>query len=177
MSVTRDCSIAAYKWMNESGNASENRKRVYNLFRINGSMTGAIASEKYRSAFPNAGSSEVVRNRISELMRMDAIEVKGTVIDPNTKMTVSVFSVVTDRMPIKFVPKKSKAQLKIDALLAEVESLRSWNEHYKSAIPKGESAIIEENARLKEQLEASMSVGQQYHREMVKYKAELYKTR
>ncbi len=116
MNTTRDCSIAAWKWMNESGNVSQNRFRVYAIFKDLGNLTGAEASHFYKSKYQSATGSEVVRNRISELMRMDAIEVVGTTIDPHTRMSVSVFGIVRDRMPRKFVARKSKAQLKIDEL-------------------------------------------------------------
>ncbi len=129
--TAQDTSLLAWKYMNESGKVSENRKRVYNIFYEHGNMTGADCAKYYKDLFQHASQSEVVRNRITELVQMQALEEIGQRIDQNTKMLVKIYGIVKDKMPIPYVKKTSKHILKLRrALENEIQACADIAERY-----------------------------------------------
>jgi len=129
--TAQDTSLLAWKYMNESGKVSENRKRVYNIFYEHGNMTGAECAMYYKNIYKHASQSEVVRNRITELVQMQAVDEIGQRIDINTMMLVKIYGIVKDKMPIPYVKKTSKHTLKLRrALEIEIQACAEIAERY-----------------------------------------------
>jgi len=125
--------IEAYKKNMESGLISKRRAEVYQILSKYGPCTGSEASSKWK-AVKGERNSENIRNRITELVKMGAVEIVGNAVDKHTGMKVSVYDLsknvvvpLLKKPSSKDVIKKLKNQLekadkRIDNLLEAVNT-------------------------------------------------------
>jgi hypothetical protein len=103
---------AVYNKIKNEGLIGQNQLRVYDLLYKHGYMTGAELSRTYRKLYPSSSTSECVRNRLSELCKMQCVAEVGVKEDPETKNVVALFG-VTGSLPVIY-DKRSKKQIQRD---------------------------------------------------------------
>ena len=111
----RKTSISTYNEIKNNGHLSAKRFQVYDIFYEFGNLTGSEVSNIYKSRFPSSKTSETIRNRITELVKMKVCEELGTTEDPNSGRTVMLFG-ITDNMPVKLELPKTMNQKKNDIM-------------------------------------------------------------
>ncbi len=112
---SRKTSIETYNVIKNNGHLSAKRFQVYDLFYEFGNMTGGAMSELYKSKFPSSKTSETIRNRITELVKMKVVEELGTTKCPTSGRSVMLFG-ITDNMPVKLELPKTLNQKKLDLM-------------------------------------------------------------
>ena len=88
---------------------SKRRYQVYQILSDQGPMTGSQCSDEWKLNRDHLANSETVRNRITELIKMGAVEKVGEHTDLETGKSVSVFD-VTDSLPMPYKKNKTRAQ-------------------------------------------------------------------
>ena len=116
----RKTSLSTYNEIKNNGHLSKKRFQVYDLFFEFGNLTGSEVSTLYKSRFPSSKTSETIRNRITELVKMNVVEELGVTACPQSGRTVMLFG-LTDNLPIKLILPKTMNQKKTD-LLGSIEA-------------------------------------------------------
>jgi len=120
--MVRQTSLEVYEKIEKEGLLSKNRWRVYDLIYRYGAMTGAQISGLYNEHYGKSSVSEVVRNRITELVKQTVVTELGTCKCPVTGNTVMRYD-VTANLPISYVPGPTKDERRASAL-RELKRLR-----------------------------------------------------
>ena len=128
-----------YTKVMESGLLSKRRKEVYKILYDHGALTGSEVSKIWRKENNYRGTSETVRNRITELMKMEVVKVVGLRLDPYSKQEVSVFS-TNNKLPKK-LPKKESKSAKKAKVLSRLEGMLRLNELYNKEDPYWRESI------------------------------------
>lgn len=125
--ITRAASIMALEDIERRGLLSRRRLQVYKVICENGPMIGSHISKVVKERFGSWGSSETVRNRITELVESGAVEALGLVVDPNNGRIVSLFA-ATGRLPVFKTKVKAKTRKQLEKEIEELTEKLSWYE-------------------------------------------------
>ena len=112
---TKATSISTYNEIKNNGHLSAKRFQVYDLFYEFGNMTGSQVSKIYKSRFPSSKTSETIRNRITELVKMKVVDELGTTSCEDSGREVTLYG-LNDNLPIKLELPKTMHQKKMDLL-------------------------------------------------------------
>lgn len=96
--MIRDTSRETYRNIIESGLLSERKEQVYKIVYEYGPMTGEQVSRKARELFGLNGTSESIRNRLTELRDMGVLQEKGTTMAGSGHVIVWD---ITGELPVK----------------------------------------------------------------------------
>lgn len=113
--MNRRTSTQTYYDILNNGYLSAKRWQVYDIFYQHGDLTGAQVSKLYRLSFPSSKTSETIRNRITELVRMGVVEEIGTTTCEDSGREVILFG-INDKLPRKLEIPKTMHQKKMDIL-------------------------------------------------------------
>jgi hypothetical protein len=94
-------SVDTYNEIKENGLLSEKRMRVYDILYEYGHLTGTQVATIYKNKFPSKSTSETIRNRITELVKMECVDELGEIYCPISKRNVTLFG-VNDNLPKKY---------------------------------------------------------------------------
>lgn len=103
--MTRQTSIDVFNKIKESGLLSRKRLEVYSVLFEHGPLTGAQVTSIMRQKGFISTVSETVRNRITELHKMKAVDIVKTVKCPITSQTVIQWD-VSNKLPVKITNDK-----------------------------------------------------------------------
>jgi serine protease inhibitor len=106
----KQTSAETYYEIKHSGLLSNKRLQVYEILYEMGNLTGSQVSRIHRQKYPTNSMSEVVRNRITELVQMGVVEELGIVKDPFNGRDVTLYG-TTDNLPKDLEIKKTRKQL------------------------------------------------------------------
>lgn len=104
--MIRQNSIDSFNTIRDNGLLSERRFQVYEILYEHGPLIGSKVSMMMKSKHGVQGTSESVRNRLTELRGMGCVYERGLQIDNSTGNTVILWDVTSD-LPRKLI-KKSK---------------------------------------------------------------------
>ena len=112
----------AYQYLIANNLIGDKQARVLKIFVDSPRpLTGAEVSEIYKSQYPSAKHSETVRNRITELVDMELLDLVGTTICRTTKRKVGVFQANRNTNPNK--EKKPSFQEKKEKIMDLMKAL------------------------------------------------------
>jgi hypothetical protein len=107
--VVRNTSREVYEQIKREGLLSQRRWQVYDTLYNHGPLTGAQVAKLVKARYGKWCESETVRNRLTELREMEAIEELDEVACPTNGRRVILFD-VTNRLPRKIVKKRRKRE-------------------------------------------------------------------
>ena len=138
--MVRKTSSKTYFEIKNNGHLSEKRFRVYDIFYMNGDLTGSQVSKIYRKAFPSSKTSETIRNRITELVRMGVVDELGTTNCEDSGREVILFG-INDNIPRELKVPKTMFQKKED-ILKEIEKFAISHQITKKEKPEIREDLI-----------------------------------
>jgi hypothetical protein len=106
----KQTSAETYYEIKNSGLLSTKRLQVYEILFEMGNLTGSQVSKIHRQKHPTNSMSEVVRNRLTELVQMGVVEELGIVKDPYNGREVTLYG-TTNNLPKDLEIKKTRKQL------------------------------------------------------------------
>lgn len=113
-------SIDTYNEIKQNGLLSEKRMRVYDIFYEFGNLTGTQVAMIYKNKFPSKSTSETIRNRITELVKMECVDELGEIYCPISKRNVTLFG-LNDNLPKKYELPPTLKQRRDEILLKITE--------------------------------------------------------
>ena len=125
--MIRKTSIMAYNQIREDRLLSQKRLRVYEILFKHGPLTGAQVSEQYKQLYNTSKYSETIRNRLTELVKMNIVDELGITECPISKRKVILYD-VNSNLPSKMPARKTRTQKKndlIDTIEAEQGYIRT----------------------------------------------------
>jgi hypothetical protein len=113
--TVRDTSIATYHRIKEEGLLGKRQLQVYEVLFAKGPLTGDVVLSLVKGTYGEWGHPETVRNRLTELRGKGVVAEVGTAVSPLNGRHVILWD-VTSKLPKKPEKKKTRSEIKIEAL-------------------------------------------------------------